>query len=156
MCIVNTIHLQETIITESSMLLDKYKPLNNNPCLILILKKRSHFKKTFIEVVCASLDACLKDNNIITCFKMLNPTNMPSSKWICQTDAFSNWRLYFDIKVRLIDLMQGFLSLFLLIKQYINMNSLHSNSNVLWNGGNLFQWHVGYDNFEPYFAKPLS
>ena len=36
------------------------------------------FQRAFAEAVCAGLDARFQDNDLITCFKVLNPTNMPS------------------------------------------------------------------------------
>jgi len=35
------------------------------------------FQRSFVEAVCANLDARFKDNDLISCFKVLNPTNMP-------------------------------------------------------------------------------
>lgn len=36
------------------------------------------FQKSFAEAVCNGLDAQFTNNDLISCFKILNPTNMPS------------------------------------------------------------------------------
>ena len=39
----------------------------------MMLKKIAH-------VICYALDACLCDNDFMSCFKILSPTNMPSGQ----------------------------------------------------------------------------
>jgi hypothetical protein len=38
------------------------------------------FQKNFAQVVCNAHDARLCDNDLISCFKILNPINMPSGQ----------------------------------------------------------------------------
>jgi hypothetical protein len=38
------------------------------------------FQNNFAHAVCSALDARLCDNDLISCFKILNPTNMPSGQ----------------------------------------------------------------------------
>ena len=42
------------------------------------LKEALKFQHAFTEDVCASLDARFVDNDLISCLKILNPTNIPS------------------------------------------------------------------------------
>ena len=42
------------------------------------LEEALKFQRAFAESVCAGLDARFVDNDLISCFKILNPTNMPS------------------------------------------------------------------------------
>ena len=44
------------------------------------LEEALKFQRTFAEAVCTGLDARFVDNNLITCYKILNPTNMPSKQ----------------------------------------------------------------------------
>ena len=39
---------------------------------------RKHLQRAFAEVVCTGLDSRFIDNDLNSCFKILNPTNMPS------------------------------------------------------------------------------
>ena len=41
------------------------------------LEKTLMFQKNFAQTVCSVLDARFCDNDLISCFKILNPTNMP-------------------------------------------------------------------------------
>ncbi len=41
------------------------------------LEEALAFQKSFAKIVCAALDARFRDNDVISCFKILNPTNMP-------------------------------------------------------------------------------
>jgi len=41
------------------------------------LKEALQFQRAFAKAVCAGLDARFQDNDIISCFKILNPSNMP-------------------------------------------------------------------------------
>ena len=38
------------------------------------------FQRAFVEAICAGLDVRFVDNDRISCFKILNPTNMPSKQ----------------------------------------------------------------------------
>jgi hypothetical protein len=42
------------------------------------LEEALKFQHAFAEVVCVGLAARFVDNDLISCFKILNPTNMPS------------------------------------------------------------------------------
>ena len=42
------------------------------------LEEALKFQRAFVEVVCACLDVIFINNDIISCFEILNPTNMPS------------------------------------------------------------------------------
>ena len=44
------------------------------------LEEALMFQKNFAQVVCSALDARFCDNDLISCFKILNPTNMPSGQ----------------------------------------------------------------------------
>jgi len=46
--------------------------------LSIDLREALAFQKNFAKVVCIGLDARFKDNDVISYFKILNPTNMPS------------------------------------------------------------------------------
>ena len=41
------------------------------------LEEALKFQCAFAEVVCTCLDAKFVDNDFISCFEILNPTNMP-------------------------------------------------------------------------------
>jgi hypothetical protein len=44
------------------------------------LKETLQFQRSFVEVVCDCLQARFTDNDLIFCFKILNPSNMPSKQ----------------------------------------------------------------------------
>ena len=44
------------------------------------LKEALNFQKSYAEVVCKCLEARFSDNGIISTFKILNPSNMPSKR----------------------------------------------------------------------------
>jgi hypothetical protein len=44
------------------------------------LEEALMFQKFFAQSVCFALDARFCDNDLISCFKILNPTNMPSGQ----------------------------------------------------------------------------
>jgi len=48
------------------------------------LKEALAFQKNFTQVVCVDFDARFKDNNVIFCFKILNPTKMPPRQVVLQ------------------------------------------------------------------------
>jgi hypothetical protein len=44
------------------------------------LEKTLMFQNNFAQAVCSALDARFCDNDLISCFKILNPTNMSSGQ----------------------------------------------------------------------------
>jgi len=52
------------------------------------LKEALSFQKDFAKAVCVGLDVCSKDNDVISCFKIMNTTNMPSRQV-----GLQNWSL---------------------------------------------------------------
>jgi len=42
------------------------------------MEEALQFQHAFVVVVCIGLGARFVDNDLISCFKILNPTNMPS------------------------------------------------------------------------------
>ena len=46
----------------------------------VIWKKTLAFQKVYAEVVCRTLEAKFNDNDIISVFSILNPSNMPSKR----------------------------------------------------------------------------
>jgi hypothetical protein len=42
------------------------------------LEEALKFQRAFAEIVCVGLDARFINNDLISCFKILNPINMPS------------------------------------------------------------------------------
>ena len=52
------------------------------------LEETLMFQKNFAQAVCYALDARFCDNDLIFCFKILNPTNMPSGQVACKIGVF--------------------------------------------------------------------
>jgi len=44
------------------------------------LAEALEFHRAFAKAMCAGLNAQFQDNDIISCFKILNPSNMPSKQ----------------------------------------------------------------------------
>ena len=44
------------------------------------LEEALNFQKSYVEAVCKYLEARFSDNGIISSFKILNPSNMPSKR----------------------------------------------------------------------------
>ena len=98
------------------------------------LEEALMFQKFFAQFVCSALDARFCDNDLISYFKILNPTNMPSGQV-----GLQNWcvsKLDTLLCYYGVDRSHGSFSFLLLsTKQHVSVNSWPSSFIALRNGG---------------------